>query len=138
MIKGHANLDVLDNCDSHPVQSVCVCVCVFFFLAYFSVFSENILVKIQLILLMSLEIFAKNFISLNWKKEKRKNPSYSAVKCKSQGVLMQFLIFTFLPSSIFTSLFKVACPINQILLPLSEGCMDKPSYKSHRLRYRRQ
>jgi len=65
-------------------------------MTYISVFSEKILVKIQLILLMSLEIFAKIFISLNWKKEKRKNPSYPAVKSKSQGVLMQFWIFTFL------------------------------------------
>ncbi len=73
--------------------SVCVCV---FFLTDFSVFSEKIIVKIQLILLMSLEIFAKFLESLNSKKEKRKNPSYPAVKCKSQGVLMQFWIFTFL------------------------------------------
>jgi hypothetical protein len=28
MIQGHANLDVSDNSDLHPVQ--CVCVCVFF------------------------------------------------------------------------------------------------------------
>jgi hypothetical protein len=68
LIKGHANLDVLDNCDLHPVQCVCV-----FFLTDFSVFSKKILVKIQLILLMSLEIFAKFFISLNWKK-KQKTP----------------------------------------------------------------
>jgi hypothetical protein len=65
MIQGHANLDVLDNCDLHPVQCVCV-----FFLTDFSVFSEKIRVKIQLILLMSLEIFAKFLESLNWKKEK--------------------------------------------------------------------
>jgi len=60
------------------------------------------------------------------KLEKRKNPSYPAVKCKSQGVLMQFWILlffdfnniwweTFLPTSSFTSVFKVAWSINQIL-----------------------
>jgi hypothetical protein len=32
----------------------------------------------------------------------------------------------------------VACSINQILLPLLEGFMDKSGFKSHRLPYRQQ
>jgi hypothetical protein len=89
MIQEHANLDVLDNCDLHPVQ----CVCVFFPDRHFCFFrkksSENS------------TNFANVFGNI-WqifditKLKKRKNPSYPAVKCKSQGVLMQFWIFTFL------------------------------------------
>jgi len=45
---------------------------------------------------------------------------------------------TFRPTSIFTSLFKVACSINQMLSPLLEGFMDKSGFKSHRLPYRQQ
>ncbi len=74
MIQGHANLDVLDNCDLHPVQSVCV----FFSLTDISVFSEKILVKIQLILLMSLEIFANFLISPKLEERKKKKPLLSS------------------------------------------------------------
>ncbi len=124
--------------------SVCVPV---FFLTDISVFSEKILVKIQLILLMSLEIFGKYLISLNWKKEKTplillSNVSHKVCRCNF-GYLLFFDFNniwwkTFCPTSIFTSLFKVACSINQILLPLLEGFMDKSGFKSHRLPYRQQ
>jgi hypothetical protein len=96
---------------------------------------------------MSLEIFAKFLISLNWKKEKTPLILLSNVSHKVYWYNFGYLLFfhfnniwwkTFLPTSIFTSLFKVACSINQILLPLLEGCMDKPSFKSHRLPYRQQ
>ncbi len=66
-------------------------VCVFVFLTDFSVFSEQIIVKIQLNVFGNIcQIFDIT------KLEKRKNPSYPAVKCKSQGVLIQFWIFIFL------------------------------------------
>ncbi len=89
MIKGHANLDVLDNCDLHP-SSVRACFFPDKLLCFFKKHSRE-----------NSTNFANAFGNIRQifditKLEKRKNPSYPAVKCKSQGVLMQFWIFTFL------------------------------------------
>jgi hypothetical protein len=89
LIQGHPNLDVLDNCDLHHVQCVRVFFPVRFFCFFRKTYSENSI--------NFANVFGNIFQIFDITKlEKRKNPSYSAVKCKSQGVLMQFWIFTFL------------------------------------------
>ncbi len=143
MIQGHANLDVLDNCALHPVQ----CVCVVFPDRLFCFFRKNSRENSTNFANVFGNICQIFDITKFGKKEKTPLILMSNVSLKVCWCNFGYLLFfdfnniwwkTFLPTSIFTSLFKVACSINQILLPLLEGFMDKSGFKSHRLPYRQQ
>jgi hypothetical protein len=88
-------------------------------------------------------LFFRKFAKFSMPKHGKRNHDLD-VECKSQGVFLQFWMFTFLsfqgrntffPNSIFTFIFIVAWSINQVLLPHLEGRMDKLGFKSHRLPY---
>jgi len=89
--------------------------------------------------------FSRSFAKFSMPKRGKRNHDLD-VECKSQGVFLQFWIFTsfisikfgkktFFPTSNFTFLFVVAWSINQVLLPNLEGRMDMLGFKSHRLPY---
>jgi len=125
MIQEHANLDVLDNCDLHPVQ----CVCVFFPDRHFCFFRKNSSENSTNFANVFGNICQIFDITKIGRKKKEKTPLIllSNVSHKVCWCNFGYLLFydfnniwwkTFLPTSSFTSLFKVACSINQILLPL--------------------
>jgi hypothetical protein len=84
---GHANLDVLDNCDLHPAQCLG---CLFgpkegIFLGEKNVFLvENFLF-----------FYFIKFAKFSMPKHGKRNHDLD-VECKSQDVFLQFWIFTFL------------------------------------------
>ncbi len=135
MVQGQGSPDVFDNCDLHPDQ----CFCCFFGQ------KEGIFWRKNVFLVESLNFFLRKLTKFSIPQMEKEtlilmqNVSHKVYFCNF-GYL-NFLHFnknwqrTFLLTSIFTSLFKVAWSINQILLPLLEGRMDKRGFKSHRLPY---
>jgi hypothetical protein len=86
MVHGHANLDVLDNCDLHPAQGLG---CLFgqkegIFLGGKNVFLVEIL----------LLFFSRKFAKFSMPKHGKRNYDLD-VECKSQGVFLEFWIFYF-------------------------------------------
>jgi hypothetical protein len=87
MVHGHANLDVLDNCDLLPAQRLgCL-----FGQNEGTFFGKNNVFVVKIFLFFSFRKFAK----FSMPKHGKRNHDLD-VECKSQGVFLQFWIFPFL------------------------------------------
>jgi hypothetical protein len=84
MVYGHANLDVLDNCDLHPAQ----CLGCLFGQKEGIFLGEN---NVFYLKFCSFFLFFRKFAKFS-----RKRNHVHDVECKSKRVFLQFWMFTFL------------------------------------------